>query len=57
MLSLIFLVASFVLAVLAGTFSPPAEPWRWSYRLLCFALACFFLSELIRVVPNVHMGG
>ena len=50
MLSIIFLVFALVLAVLAGALNP-AEPWRG--RLLCFSLACFFASEMVRTLPAV----
>jgi hypothetical protein len=44
MVVLILLVFAFVLAVVAGMWA--AEPWRW--RMLCFALACYFLADLVR---------
>jgi hypothetical protein len=45
----ILLVFAFVLAVVSGLVNPATEPWRW--RLLCFALACFFLAEVLTRVP------
>lgn len=55
MLSLICLVFAFVLAVVAAFLTPaPAEPWRG--RLLCFALACFFLGEILAKGALLHLG-
>jgi hypothetical protein len=47
-LSLIFLVFAFVLAVIAG-FRPPNNPpfEVLGWRLLCIALAAFFLANLL----------
>ena len=55
MLSLILIVFAFVLAVVSGLVNPATEPWRW--RLLCFAMACFFLAEIISRAPTFHVGG
>lgn len=57
MLSLILLVFAFVLAVVAGitgpAFTSPTSPWPW--RLLCYGLACYFLSDILRVgAPLIH---
>jgi hypothetical protein len=48
MLSLILMVFAFVLAVIAG-FRPPSNPpfEVLGYRLICFALASFFLANLL----------
>ena len=46
MLSLILLVFAFVLAIVAALLGPPEHPWR--NRLVCFALACFFLAEILK---------
>jgi hypothetical protein len=54
MLSLILMVFAFVLAVVAGLLGPPYDPWR--SRLLCFALACFFLAEILQRTPAIHFG-
>ena len=48
MISLILLVFAFVLAVIAG-FRPPNNPpfEVLGWRLLCIALAAFFLANLL----------
>ena len=47
-LSLILLVFAFVLAVIAGLRPPNNPPFDvLGWRLLCFALACFFLANLL----------
>lgn len=53
MLSLILLVFAFVLFVVAGLLNPP-EPWRG--KLLCFGLACWVLSELLKSGPALFHG-
>lgn len=57
MISLILLVFAFVLSVVAGITgpgSPPTAPWPW--RLLCYALACYFLAELLKSAGPIHFG-
>lgn len=50
MLTMILLVFAFVLFVVAGLIpQPPAPAWNW--RLLCFGLACWVLSELLGHAP------
>jgi len=48
MLSLILMVFAFVLAIIAA-FRPPDNPPVdvLGWRLACFALACFFLANLL----------
>lgn len=48
MLCLILMVFAFVLVVIGG-FRPPANPPIdvLGYRLVCFALACFFLASIV----------
>ena len=48
MLPLILLVFAFVMAVVAGVIgypNPPANFWGW--RLACWAVACYFLAEIL----------
>jgi len=48
MLNVILLVFAFVLAVVAGVLgapNPPANPWSW--RMACWAAACYFLAEIL----------
>lgn len=49
MLSLILLVFAFVLLVVAGIMGNPNPPGNspWSWRLLCYGLACWVLTELL----------
>ena len=59
MLSLILMVFAFVLAVIAG-FRPPNNPPFdvLGWRLLCFALACFLLADiLVRATGLKLLGG
>ncbi len=46
MLILILLVFAFVMSVVAGVTAAPAPPGLWSWRLLCWSLACYFLAEI-----------
>lgn len=58
MLSLILMVFAFVLAVIAG-FRPPSNPpfEVLGYRLICFALACFFLASILGNPATLKMIG
>lgn len=48
MLVLILIVFAFVLSVVAGILSPPpAVGNQWSWKLLCWAMACWFLAEML----------
>jgi hypothetical protein len=49
MLSLILLVFAFVLFIVAGALAIPEPPWKT--RLICFGLACWVFSELLKGVP------
>lgn len=46
MLSMLLVMAAFLLAMIAAFVNAPPEH-IWRNRLLCFALACFFLAELL----------
>jgi hypothetical protein len=48
MLSLIFLVFSLVLLILAGVIQPPVDTPR---RLMCFGLACYVAAEIVGKAP------
>jgi len=50
---LILLVFAFVLAVVAGFMRPDPTP-VWPWRLLCWALACYFASDIVRVLPAIR---
>lgn len=58
MLSLILMVFAFVLAVIAGfrpASNPPADVLR--DRLVCFALACFFLADILAKATSLKLLG
>jgi len=46
MLSVILLVFAFVLFLVAGLTLPETPPWR--SRLVCWGLACWVLSEILK---------
>ncbi len=47
MISIILLVFAFVLAVIAAWSTWPSPSSLWASRLICLALACYFLSVLL----------
>jgi hypothetical protein len=57
-LSLILMVFAFVLAVIAG-FRPPNNPPLdvLGWRLACFALACFFLANILASAASLKLIG
>ena len=58
MLSLILLVFAFVLAVIAGLRPPNNPPFDvLGWRLLCFALACFFLANILVQAVSLKLLG
>jgi hypothetical protein len=58
MFSLILMVFAFVLAVIAGL-RPPSNPPLdvLGYRLLCFALAAFFLADILTKASGLKLLG
>ena len=56
--SLILMVFAFVLAVIAGFRTPSNPPFEvLGYRLICFALACFFLADILAKATGLHLIG
>lgn len=48
MLPLILLVFAFVLAIVAGIVNPPPAGNPWSWRMLCWSVACWVLAEILQ---------
>ena len=50
---LILLVFAFVMAVISGFLNPAPTP-VWPWRMMCWSWACFFLADLVRVLPAIR---
>lgn len=58
MLSLILMVFAFVLAVIAGLRPPSNPPFDvLGWRLFCFAVACFFLADILARAAGLKLLG